>query len=104
MYLICDNDYLTWPTTICPHTHFDSTTLEGFFLTNLERHNVRVGRGGPLENDGIWLSGNTATDHDVETNTILASKFVRRCAILAMHLRVLRDIGPIVYEVDGEGE
>jgi hypothetical protein len=36
MYLICDNDYLTWPTTICPHTHFDSRTLEGFFSTNLE--------------------------------------------------------------------
>ena len=25
MYLICDNGYLTWPTTICPHAHFDST-------------------------------------------------------------------------------
>jgi hypothetical protein len=155
MFLICDNGYLTWLTTICPHAHFDSTTMEVFFSTNLEsvrkdvectfgilkkrwrvfnngilfrdidvcdkvfttccclhnvllnlmeKHNVWVGRGGPLENNGIWLSGNTATDHDVETNTILANKFVRRRAILAMHLRVLRDIGPIVYEVDGEGE
>ena len=155
MFLFYDNGYLTWLTTICPHAHFDSTTMEVFFSTNLEsvrkdvectfgilkkcwrvfnneilfcdidvcdkvfttccclhnfllnlmeKHNVWVGRGGPLENDGIWLSGNTATDHDVETNTILANKFVRRRAILAMHLRVLRDIGPIVYEVDGEGE
>jgi hypothetical protein len=70
----------------------------------MERHNTRVGRGGPLENDGIWLSGNTATDHDVDTNAFLSNKFVRRRAILAMHLRVLREIGPIVYEVDGEGE
>jgi hypothetical protein len=31
MYLICVNGYLTWPTTIFPHAHFDSTTLEGFF-------------------------------------------------------------------------
>jgi hypothetical protein len=53
----------------------------------MERHNIWVGRGGPLEKDGIWLSGNTATDHDVETNTILTNKFVRRRAILAMHLR-----------------
>jgi len=31
MYLICDNGYLTWLTTICPHAHFDSTSLEVFF-------------------------------------------------------------------------
>ncbi len=36
MYLICDNGYLTWSTMICPRAHFDSMTLEGFFLTNLE--------------------------------------------------------------------
>jgi hypothetical protein len=36
MYLICDNGYLTWPTTISSHAHYDSTTLEGFFSTNLE--------------------------------------------------------------------
>ena len=70
----------------------------------MERHHVWVGRGDPLENDGIWLSRNTATNHDVETNVILGNKFLRRHAILAMHLWVLREIGPIVYEVDGEGE
>ena len=70
----------------------------------MERHNIWVGRGGPLEKDGIWLSGNTATNHDVDTNAILSNKFVKRCAILAMHFRVLREICPIVYEVDGEGE
>jgi len=31
MYLICDNGYLTWLTTICPHMHFHSTMLEVFF-------------------------------------------------------------------------
>ena len=31
MYLICDNGYLTWPTTICPHAHFNSMTLESLF-------------------------------------------------------------------------
>jgi len=36
MYLICDNEYLTWLTMICPNAHFDSTSLEGFFSTNLE--------------------------------------------------------------------
>ena len=58
--------------------------------------------GRSTEKHGIWLSGNTATDHDVETNAMLSNKFVRRHAILTMHLRVLREIGLIVYEVDGE--
>jgi hypothetical protein len=31
-------------------------------LSLMERHSVPVGRGGPLENDGIWLSGITETD------------------------------------------
>jgi len=63
-------------------TSMFATSFYNFLLLNLmERHNVRVGRGGPLENDGIWLSGNTATDHDLETNTILGNKFVMRHAI-----------------------
>jgi hypothetical protein len=36
MFLICDNGYLTWPTTIYPHADFDSTLPEVFFPTNLE--------------------------------------------------------------------
>jgi hypothetical protein len=62
--------------------------LHNFLLSLMERHSIPVGRGGPLENDGIWLSGITETDQDVETNTILGNNYVRRRAILAMHLRV----------------
>jgi hypothetical protein len=36
MYLICDNGYLLWPTSICPYSKSNNATLEGFFLTNLE--------------------------------------------------------------------
>ena len=36
MYLICDNVYLRWPTTICPFTRMDKSTPEGFFSTNIE--------------------------------------------------------------------
>ena len=32
MYLICDNGYFHWPTTICPFIRMDTTTPEGFFL------------------------------------------------------------------------
>jgi hypothetical protein len=36
MYLICDNGYLQWPTSICLYSKADNSTLEGYFLTNLE--------------------------------------------------------------------
>jgi len=35
-YLICDNGYLQWPTSICPYMHADKTSMEGYFSTNLE--------------------------------------------------------------------
>ena len=36
VYLICDNGYLRWPTSICPFMHADKTTMEGYFSTNIE--------------------------------------------------------------------
>jgi hypothetical protein len=36
MYLICDNGYLRWPTSICPYEGAAKSTLEGYFSTNLE--------------------------------------------------------------------
>jgi hypothetical protein len=36
MFLICDNGYLRWPTSICPYSKANDATLEGYFLTNLE--------------------------------------------------------------------
>jgi hypothetical protein len=35
-YLICDNGYLRWPTTICPYMQVDCASVEGYFSTNLE--------------------------------------------------------------------
>ncbi len=36
MYLICDNGYLLWPTSICPYSKANNATQQGFFSTNLE--------------------------------------------------------------------
>jgi hypothetical protein len=36
MYLICDNGYLRWPTSICLYEGAAKSTLEGYFSTNLE--------------------------------------------------------------------
>jgi hypothetical protein len=31
MYLICNNGYLRWPTSIFPYTHVDLASTEGYF-------------------------------------------------------------------------
>ena len=36
VYLICNNGYLCWPTSICPYKRADCSTLEGYFSANLE--------------------------------------------------------------------
>ncbi len=34
--VICDNGYLRWPTSICPDSKVESSTVKGYFLSNLE--------------------------------------------------------------------
>jgi hypothetical protein len=36
LYVICDNGYLRWPTSICPYSKVENSTLEGYFSSNLE--------------------------------------------------------------------
>jgi hypothetical protein len=36
MYLICDNEYLRWPQSICPYMAPTVASLEGYFSSNLE--------------------------------------------------------------------
>jgi hypothetical protein len=36
MYLICNNGFLRWPTSICPYLQADNSTIKGYFSTNLE--------------------------------------------------------------------
>jgi hypothetical protein len=36
MYLICNNGYLRWPTSICPYSKANNATLESYFWTNWE--------------------------------------------------------------------
>jgi hypothetical protein len=120
-YLICDNGYLRWPTTICPFTRVDCASPKGYFLSNLEgvckdvectfrilkkrwhalnngffqremqvcskifitccwlnnylldlmeRSNVCIGRGAPIGDDGIWLSGRTEEEGEEENSDV----------------------------------
>ena len=83
---VLNNGILFCDINVCNNFFMTCCCLHNVLLNLMDRHNIRVGRGGPLENDGIWLSGNTAADQDMETNAILSNKFLRRHAILAMPL------------------
>ena len=98
---VLNNGILFRDIDVCNKVFTTCCCLHNFLLNLMERDTIRVGRGGPLENNKILLSGNTATNHNVETNVILGNKFVRRRAFLAMQLRVLKEIGPIVYVCSG---
>jgi hypothetical protein len=149
MYLICDNGYLRWPTSTCPYSGTDNSTLEGYFLTNLEsvgkyvectfsilkkrwnvlnhgfkqqemekckkifigcgvlhnflldqmvRNNVRVGHGYPNGDNGLWLDGHTVNVDKNASERFLSTQFGRKRSLLAKHLRVFRQKGPMVDE------
>jgi hypothetical protein len=140
-YLICDNGYLRWPTSISPYANADCASLQGYFSTNLEsirkdvectfgilkkrwrvlnngfyyrdiktcetifvtccclnnfmvdlmeRSNVRVGRGVPIGDDGIWLDGHTANNSTDTSELALSKQFAKRRSLLAKHLHVFR--------------
>ncbi len=144
LYVICDNGYLRWLTSIYPYSKVENSNLEGYFLSNLEsvrkdvectfgilkkqwqilndglkyrniwtcesifnaccclnnfmldqmeRSCVRVGRGAPMGNDGIWLDGETVLTEVTDLTPSL--QFAKRCSLLAKHLCVLRKKGPI---------
>ena len=143
MYLISDNGYLRWPTTICPFTRTSVSSPEGYFSTNIESvrkdvectfgiikkrwrilnngfyfrdmaqcakifvtccclHNfmldlmemssVTVGRGAPMGDDGIWLSGSRDVEPE-ETDRVLSKQFDQRRILLVHHLYHKRKLG-----------
>jgi hypothetical protein len=147
MYLICNNGHLQWPTSICPYSKADNSTLKGYFSTNLEsvqkdvectfgflkkrwkvlnhgfkhremgqcekifiaccilhnfllsqmvRNSVRVGRGYPIGDNGLWLDGNTVNVGTNASERFLSTQFGLRRSLLAKHLHVFQQKGPIV--------
>ena len=69
--------------------------LNNFLLDLMERNNVRVGRGGPIGDDGIWLDGHIS-NYSTSTSTsemALSRKFAKRRSLLAKHLHVFRQKG-----------
>jgi len=79
---------------VCEKIFVTCCCLHNFLLDIMVRHNVRVGRGYPIGDDGLWLSGHTHSSES-ETERFLATKFGMRRALLAKHLNVFRKLGPI---------
>ena len=61
----------------------------------MTRTNVRVGRGAPIDGDGIWLDGHTMHDSRDASDLALSRKFARMRSLLATHLQVFRQKGAI---------
>jgi hypothetical protein len=62
-------------------------------LDQIERSRVRVGRGAPMGNDGIWLDRETVLTE--VTDKTLSLQFAKRRSLLAKHLSILHKNGPI---------
>ncbi len=68
--------------------------LHNFMLDQMERNQVRVGRGALIGSDGVWLDGNTVA-HEA-TVMMQSMQFAKRCSLLAKHLYIFRKQGPIL--------
>ena len=77
---------------VCEKIFITCACLHNFLANDTVRYNVRVGRGYPIGNDGIWLSGQSAI-MDNETDHFLATQFGRRRSILVNHLCVFCKVG-----------
>ncbi len=64
----------------------------------MEWPNVHIGRGGPIGDDGVWLSGDLleepAQDSD-NIDRILSEQFAQRRSQLVEHLQMFRKNGVI---------
>jgi hypothetical protein len=80
----------------CEKIFITCCCIHNFLLDLMDRNNVRIGRGYPIGNDGLWLDGHTAqVDAKNETEKILSTQFGRRRLLLAKHLHIFREKGAI---------
>ncbi len=68
--------------------------LNNFMLDLMERTNVRVGRGSPMGDDGIWLLGPRDVEPE-ETDRVLSMQFDQRRNLLVNHLHLFCQKGNI---------
>ena len=77
--------------------------LNNFLLDLMERLNVHIGRGGPVGDDGVWLSGHLFDEppQDMDDiDRILSEQFTQRRSQLVQHLEMFRKNGAIEGRLD----
>ncbi len=60
----------------------------------MEKANVRIGRGGPMGDDGLWLSGPKEIESE-ETDRVLSAQFIQQRNLLVKHLQLYHQKGTI---------
>jgi hypothetical protein len=82
----------------CKKIFITCCILNNFLLNMMERNNVRVGRGYPIGNDRVWLDGHTVNVDINASERFLSTQFGMRRSLLAKHLRVFHEKGPIIED------
>ncbi len=83
----------------CEQIFITCCVLHNFLLDLMVRNQVRAGRGYPIGNGGLWLSGHSTVNVDNNpTDRQLLIQFGMRRKLLANHLRVFRKKGPIAED------
>ena len=91
---------------VCSKIFITCCWLNNFLVDLMERSTVRVGRGAPLDDDGLWLSGRAEgveEQADGEDEPVpesaddrdLAQAFMQRRGLLVKHLHHFRRKGVI---------
>jgi hypothetical protein len=82
----------------CEKIFIGCCVLHIFLLDQMVRNNVRVGRGYPIGDDGLWFDGHTVNVDSNASERFLSTQFGRRRSLLAKHLHVFQQKGSIVDE------
>jgi hypothetical protein len=69
-------------------------------LDMMERNNACVGRSHPIGDNGLWLDGPTLNNEFVSQD----NQFSQHRMLLAKHLCVFKNRGPITYVVSDSGD
>ena len=80
---------------VCKKLFVTCCCLNKFLLDLMERNDVRVGRGAPLGEDGVWLDGPTTPPSNGASDRMDTFWFGQRRTLLATHLKVFREKAPI---------
>ena len=107
---VLNNGFFHREMEICSKIFITCCWLNNFLLDLMERSNVRVGRGAPIDDDGIWLSGTTEkereqeetdeedeeeSEEESEEDCKLSQAFLQRRGLLVKHLHLFRQKGAI---------